>query len=54
MPSTEAEFIADQLERLISLPLDTKEDAERWDNECANLQEVLAVHCPTFELEHHV
>jgi hypothetical protein len=54
MPPTEAKFIADQLERLVSLPLDLKEDIEHWDNECASFQEELAARCPTFELEHHV
>jgi hypothetical protein len=54
MPSTAAEFVAGQLERLISLPLDKQEDAERWDNECASFQKALETRFPTFEVEHHV
>ena len=61
MPSTDsptdraaAEFAAEQLERLVGLPLDTPEDEERWGSECASFQTALETRFPTFELEHHV
>ena len=56
MPATDsaAEFVATELERLIALPLDTPEDAERWDTECASFQTALETRFSTFELEHHV
>ena len=49
-----AEFVAAQLERLISFPLDTIEDAELWDTECARFQRALETQFPKFEVEHHV
>ncbi|HXT38699.1 MAG TPA: hypothetical protein VN887_01615 [Candidatus Angelobacter sp.] len=49
-----AEFVAAQLERLVALPLDTPEDEERWEGECASFQTALETRFPTFELEHHV
>jgi len=49
-----AEFVAERLERLVGLPLDTPEDEKRWGSECAIFQTALATHFPTFELEHQV
>jgi hypothetical protein len=49
-----AEFLAGALERLMSLPLDTQEDAERSDVECADVQTALETRFPSFEVEHHV
>jgi hypothetical protein len=49
-----AEFVATNLERLISLPLDSPEDMKRWENECANFQKLLETRSPAFEVEHHI
>ena len=49
-----AEFVAEQLERLVVLPLDTPADEERWERECASFQAALEKRFPTFELEHQV
>ena len=51
---TAPEYLADQLERLIALPLATPKDAERWDKECANVQTTLESQFPKFEPEHFV
>jgi hypothetical protein len=49
-----ADFVATELERLMSLPLDTPEDAKRWDCACANFQTALETRFPRFSIEHHV
>jgi hypothetical protein len=49
-----AGFVAAELERLMSLPLDTPEDAKRWDVACADFQTTLEARFPSFEVEHHV
>ena len=49
-----ADFVAAELERLMSLPLDTLEDVERWDIACADFQTALEARFPRFPLEHHV
>ena len=49
-----AEFLADELERLMSSPLDTLEQAKRWDTDCADVMTVLETRFPRFEIEHHV
>ena len=49
-----AEFLAGELERLMSLPLDTLEQARHWDNECSDVMTELEVRFPCFEIEHHV
>jgi hypothetical protein len=49
-----ADFVAAELERLMSLPLDTLEDVERWDIVCADFQTTLEARFPSFPLEHHV
>jgi hypothetical protein len=49
-----ADFVAIELERLMSLPLDTLEDVERWDIACADFQTALETRFPSFPLEHHV
>jgi hypothetical protein len=49
-----ADFVATELERLMSLPLDTAEDAKRWDVACGDFQTALETRFPSFKVEHHV
>ena len=49
-----AVFVAKELERLMSLPLDSKEDAKRWDVECASFQNALETRFPSFKVDHQV
>jgi|tagenome__1003787_1003787.scaffolds.fasta_scaffold13873805_1 hypothetical protein len=49
---TAAQYLADQLERLMALPLASKEDVERWDKEAADVQTTLEEQFPDFGLEH--
>ena len=49
-----ADFVATELERLISLPFDTPEDAKRWDVACADFQTAIETRFPSFAIEHHV
>ncbi|MGO9587019.1 MAG: hypothetical protein ACLP2Y_12555 [Limisphaerales bacterium] len=49
-----AEFLADGLERLMSLPLDTLEQVKHWDTQCADVMTVLETRFPCFEIERHV
>ena len=49
-----AQFLADELERLISLPLNTKEDLERWYSERYVLEKVLSSKYPNFQYLHEV
>jgi len=49
-----AEFLANELERLMSLPLDTLEQAKHWDTECADVMTALETRFPRFEIERHV
>lgn len=49
-----AQFLADELERLISLPLNTKEDMERWYAERYALEKVLSSKYPNFQYLHEV
>jgi hypothetical protein len=51
---TAAQYLADQLERLMALPLATAEDADRWNRECAAVQTALENQFPQFEPEHFV
>jgi len=51
---TAPQYLADQLEFLMALPLATAEDAERWDKECANVQTTLESQFSEFEPEHFV
>ena len=48
------EFVAEQLEKLMALPLVTDEDEERWGAECASFESALESRFPAFPLEHHV
>jgi len=45
------EFLAGELERLMSLPLDTPEDARRWNIEAEKVMTVLDTHHPRFVIE---
>ncbi len=47
-------FLADELERLISLPLNTKEDLERWYAERYALEMKLHNQYPNFQYWHEV
>jgi hypothetical protein len=49
-----ADFVATELARLMSLPLDTPEAVERWDSASADFQTALETRFPSFEIEHHV
>jgi hypothetical protein len=49
-----ASFLAGELERLMALPLETADDVEHWDVECAKVQTELETRFPSFEIEHHV
>jgi hypothetical protein len=51
---TPAQSLADQLDRLMALPLASTEDAQRWDKECADVQAALEREFPNFEPEHFV
>jgi hypothetical protein len=51
---TAVEFVAGELERLMSLPLDTPQDVTRWDVECGDFETALQTRFPTFQIEHHV
>jgi hypothetical protein len=51
---TAAQYLGDQLERLMALPLTSAEDVERWDKECANVQATLEEKFPGFDPEHFV
>jgi hypothetical protein len=46
------EFLANELERLMALPLNSPADTERWDVECAAVQTELETRFPNFQLEH--
>jgi hypothetical protein len=47
-------YLADELERLMALPLTTAEDAERWDEERDRVKQQLAERFPQFEPEEEV
>jgi hypothetical protein len=49
-----ADFLAEALEKLLSLPLDTPEDAERWEVECADVEAGLERRFPGFTVEDQV
>lgn len=49
-----AQYLADELERLISLPLNTKEDVEHWYTERYALEKVLISKYPNFQYLHEV
>jgi hypothetical protein len=49
-----AKFLAEKLEFLMSLPLDTLEDVNRWDIECEKVETDIDTHFPNFEFEHFV
>ena len=49
---TAEQYLADQLERLMGLPLASKEDEECWDREAADVQTTLEKQFPDFGLEH--
>lgn len=48
------DYLADQLERLLALPLTTPEDVEHWYEECSAVQQTLEQQFPHFEPEHEV
>jgi hypothetical protein len=48
------EYLANQLERLMALPLTTAEDRERWEEERNGVQQHLEERFPQFEPEHEV
>src|SRR6478609_6604209 len=43
-----SEYLANQLERLMALPLSTAADVERWDAERDGIQQYLGEHFPQF------
>ena len=47
-----ASYLADQLERLISLPLNTKADLENWECERNKVEQTLRDKFPSFEPIH--
>jgi hypothetical protein len=49
-----AEYLADQLERLMALPLATLADVERWYKESSSVEQTLEQRFPLFEPEHEV
>jgi len=49
-----AEFLAGELERLMSLPLDTLQQTRHWDSECTEVLVALETRFPCFNIEHHV
>lgn len=49
-----AQFLADELERLISLPLNTKEDLEHWYSARYALELSLSNKYPNFQYWHEV
>jgi len=50
---TGPQFLAQQLERLLTLSLDTKEDVERWTEEARATQDGFDGF-PAFEFPHHI
>jgi hypothetical protein len=46
-----SEYVANQLERLMALPLSTASGVERWDAESNDVQQYLGEHYPQFEPE---
>ncbi len=50
---TGPQFLASQLERLLSLPLDTKEDVERWSQQAQAMQTGFDAFS-AFEFPHHI
>jgi hypothetical protein len=49
-----AKYLADQLERLMALPLTTSEDIQRWYNESRSVVRTLANRFPEFQPEHEM
>ena len=49
---TAEQYLADQLERLMGMPLASKEDGNHWDQEAADVQTTLEKEFPYFRLEH--
>jgi hypothetical protein len=47
------QFLAQQLERLLALPLDSKSDVERWHDEADAVQASLS-RFPGLEFPHHI
>jgi hypothetical protein len=54
IPSSPAEYLANELERLMALPIATPEDVEMWDSERWTIDQTLADKFPGFEAEHEV
>jgi hypothetical protein len=50
---TGPQFLAEQLERLLSLPLDSKADVEQWYSEAQAVQSAFD-RFPAFEFPHHI
>ena len=50
---TGPQFLADQLERLMALPLETKDDVQRWYSEAHAVQSEFK-RFPSFEFPHHI
>jgi hypothetical protein len=49
-----ADFFADELERLMALPLSTKSDVEQWYSERDKTEKILKERLPNFEFWHEV
>jgi hypothetical protein len=49
-----SQFLADELERLMKLPLKSKDDITHWANEAQNLQMILRERFPKLEFPHHI
>jgi hypothetical protein len=49
-----ADFFADELERLMALPLTTKADVEHWYAERSETEKILKKRFPNFEFWHEV
>ena len=49
-----ASFLADELERLMALPLETLDDVDRWCDECAKVETELETRFPSFTYQEQV
>ena len=49
-----SQFLADELERLMNLPLKSKEDVRHWANQAHKLQSLLTERFPKLDFPHDI
>ena len=49
-----SQFLAGELERLMNLPLRSKEDVRHWADKAHDVKTVLAARFPKLEFPHHI